>query len=104
MLKLFKNLDQMAPECHLPKGLGRCFVLNTQLFRLEKCHCLKLSLYSSFSFKSSDKIVSWVFQIPNLSVISDIVGVVYGGKWSTMVPLAGQQYFPEMGLLSLVSF
>ena len=35
--------ERSLSACHLPKGLERCFVLNTQQFRLEKCHWLKLS-------------------------------------------------------------
>ena len=37
------------------------------------------------------KLSLWCFKF-KLSVISDIVSIVNGGKWSTMVLMAGQQY------------
>ena len=70
--------------CHLPKGLGRCFVLNKQEFLKEKCHRLKLYCYSNFPFKSSDKSVSLVFKFRPFGYFRRR-GIVNGGKWSTMV-------------------
>ena len=71
--EIFIRKSLLVCACHLPKGLERCFELNAQQFRLEKCHLLKLSWYSKYSFKSSDKNESLVQQVQNLSVISDIV-------------------------------
>ena len=54
--------------CHLPKGLERCFVLNTQEFQIKNIiGWSSLGIRSSkFSCKPSDNIVSWVFQVQNL--------------------------------------
>ena len=49
--------------CHLPKGLGRCFLLNSQQLRLENCQWLGVVLvYSQFAFKSSVKLSLWCFK------------------------------------------
>ena len=49
-------------NCHLPKGLGRCFVEHARV-SVRKLSLVEVVLAFEVSFKSSDKIEFLVFQV-----------------------------------------
>ena len=62
-------------NCHLPKGLGRCFVELARV-SVRKLSLVEVVLAFEVSFKSSDKIESLVFQVQTFRLFQTLLVLV----------------------------